>query len=75
MRVFNGVGEIKSQDVGTQMVWEMRPEGGGAYMDGKIRRPSTGKVYNSKMTMNGDTLKVSGCIGPICKGQNWSRLK
>lgn len=74
-RTFNGSGEYKSSNIGKQLVWDMQPKGNGAYGNGKIWQPSTGKVYSSKMSMSGNTLKVSGCVGPICKKQTWSRVQ
>jgi uncharacterized protein (DUF2147 family) len=26
------------------------------------------------MALSGNTLKVSGCVGPICRKQTWSRV-
>ncbi|MCR8725361.1 DUF2147 domain-containing protein [Frigidibacter sp. SLM-1] len=72
---FNSAGEYKSENLGRKIVWDMRADGGGSYSGGQIWQPSTGKVYRSKMQLSGDTLKVSGCIGPICKKQNWTRVK
>ena len=66
-RTFNTGGEYKSENLGKQLVWDMAPAGGGAYADGKIWQPSTGKTFRSKMALSGNTLNVSGCIGPICK--------
>lgn len=74
-QTFNSGGEYKSKNIGKQLVWDMQPTGKGAYRDGKIWQPSKDKVYSSKMDMSGDTLKVKGCIGPICKKQTWSRVK
>lgn len=65
----------ESPNVGKQIVWDMVPGGDGSYGSGKIWRPSNGKTYRSKMAVTGDTLKVSGCIGPICSGQTWTRVK
>ena len=74
-RTFNSDGEYKSANIGKQLVWDMQSNGGGAYAGGKIWQPSTDKVFKSKMALNGNTLKVSGCVGPICKKQTWSRVK
>ncbi len=74
-RTFNATGEYKSANIGKPLVWDMTPEGGGNYGSGKIWQPSKDKVYKSKMTLSGDTLNVSGCFGPICKKQTWSRVK
>ncbi|SLN35482.1 hypothetical protein AQS8620_01238 [Aquimixticola soesokkakensis] len=72
-RTFNADGEYKSANLGRPIVWDMVAQGDGTYKDGKIWQPSTDKVYNSKMALSGDQLKVSGCVGPICKGQTWVR--
>jgi len=74
-RTFNSSGEYKSANLGKPIVWDMVPEGGGKYGDGKIWQPSTGKVYNSKMQLSGSNLVVSGCVGPICKKQTWARVQ
>ncbi|WP_370274314.1 DUF2147 domain-containing protein [Pseudooceanicola nitratireducens] len=74
-RTFNADGEYKSANLGKKLVWDMQSKGGGDYRNGKIWQPSTDKVFKSKMALSGNTLKVSGCVGPICKKQTWSRVK
>lgn len=74
-RTFRAGGEYTSENIGKPLVWDMVAAGDGAYRDGKIWQPSTGKVYRSKMEMAGNRLAVSGCVGPICKKQTWSRVK
>jgi len=73
-RTFNQTGEYKSENLGKKLVWDMKPAGGGVYKDGQIWQPSTDKTFRSKMALSGNTLKVSGCVGPICKKQTWSRV-
>jgi len=60
--------------LGKPIIWDMKAKGNGRYSGGKIWAPDTDKTYRSKMSLNGDTLKVSGCVGPICRGQIWTRL-
>jgi len=74
-RTFNSSGEYKSDNIGRKLVWDMQPGAGGTYASGKIWQPSTDKIYRSKMVLSGSTLKVSGCFGPICKKQTWSRVQ
>jgi len=38
-RTFNDTGEYTSENVGKQLVWDMTPEGDGAYGGGKIWQP------------------------------------
>ena len=73
-RTFNDTGEYKSENLGKKLVWDMQAAGGGAYKDGKVWQPSTDKTYRSKMALSGNSLKVSGCVGPICKKQTWTRV-
>ena len=49
---------------------------GDKWKGGKIYNPKDGKTYKSKVSLNDDgTLKVKGCVGPICKTQIWTRSK
>ncbi|MCK0169644.1 DUF2147 domain-containing protein [Aliiroseovarius sp. S1123] len=74
-KAFDASGEISTPNIGKQLVWDMQANGNGKYSGGKIWQPSTDKVYKSKMTLSGSTLKVAGCFGPICKKQTWSRVQ
>ncbi len=65
----------ESNNIGKQMLWDMEARGDGAYAGGKIWAPDRDKVYRSKMTLSGNRLKVSGCVGPICRGQTWTRVR
>ncbi|WP_116084536.1 DUF2147 domain-containing protein [Tropicimonas sp. IMCC34011] len=67
--------EIQSKNIGARMIWDMTADGGGSYSGGKIWAPDRDKVYRSKMELSGNSLKVSGCVGPICRGQNWVRVQ
>ena len=74
-KAFDGSGsEIASQNIGKMMIWDMAADGGGSYSGGKIWAPDRDKVYNSKMEMSGNTLKVSGCVAIICRAQSWTKL-
>ncbi|MBY5932102.1 DUF2147 domain-containing protein [Tateyamaria omphalii] len=59
---------------GKRMIWDMKSKGNGSYAGGRIWAPDVDKTYRSKMSLNGNALKVSGCVGPICRGQTWTRL-
>ena len=67
--------EFESPNHGRNIVWDMVDAGGGKFRDGKIWDPGADKTYSSKMTLSGKTLKVSGCISVICRGQTWVRVK
>ena len=63
------------EHLGKRMLWDMKPEGGGKYGEGKIWAPDRGKTYNSKMQLSGNRLEVEGCVFFICRGQSWTRVK
>lgn len=76
VRSFNASGTpIASPNIGKNIVWDMQDQGGGKYGKGKIWDPGADKTYRSKMVLSGDILKVSGCIGPICRAKSWQRLR
>tara|TARA_R100000935_G_scaffold13574_2_gene27165 strand:- start:951 stop:1343 length:393 start_codon:yes stop_codon:yes gene_type:complete len=75
-RTFNASGEYKSENIGKQLVIDMKPDGSGKYA-GKVWRPSNNKIYIGKMTVAGNSLKLSGCVagGLLCSKQDWQRVK
>lgn len=75
-RTFKDGKEYKSENLGKQIVIDMAALGDGSY-EGEVWRPANNKIYFGKIQLNGDTMKLSGCIagGLLCKKQTWSRLK
>ncbi|KIT16845.1 DUF2147 domain-containing protein [Jannaschia aquimarina] len=67
-------GNSNTSIVGRQIIWDMQARGNGQYRGGKIWAPDQDKTYNSKMTMNGNSLKVEGCVTVFCRGQTWTRI-
>ncbi len=63
-----------AEAIGLKIVWDMVPTGDNTWGNGKIKDPTNNKVYNSKMELQGSTLKVSGCVLGICRAQNWQRV-
>ena len=75
-KAFNRAGKpVSSDKVGKRMIWDMAPAGDGKYSGGKIWAPDRDKTYKSKMALSGNALKVSGCVGPICRSQTWTRVQ
>ncbi|MGR3490700.1 MAG: DUF2147 domain-containing protein [Shimia sp.] len=72
--ITNVVGNDNTSIVGRTIISGMKKAGGNKYSGGTIWAPDQDRTYRSKMELNGNTLRVSGCVGPICRGQNWSRL-
>jgi len=48
----------------------------GVWEQGRIYDPSSGRTYAAHIATAADgTLKVSGCVGPFCQNQIWTRVK
>lgn len=61
--------------IGTKIVWGFKAKDD-KWKSGRIYDAENGKVYKSKMSLNEDgTLKVKGCVGPICQTQTWTVLE
>ncbi|NNF24923.1 MAG: DUF2147 domain-containing protein [Rhodobacteraceae bacterium] len=68
--------QIKSDNIGRQIIWDMQAMGAGKYGKGKVYAPDRDKTYSSKMELSGDMLQVKGCILGICRdGGTWRRVK
>ena len=73
---FDSTGKpLASDAIGKNIVWDMIDQGNGRFKGGKIWDPGADKTYRSKMALEGKTLNVSGCVGPICRKKTWTRLK
>lgn len=76
----DGTKNTEYEHLGELMVWNMKTGTDGKYKGGKIWDPSENnedgskKIYNSKMELKGNTLRVDGCILFFCKGQDWERV-
>ena len=76
IKSFDSSGSVmQSENVGKRIIWDMVPQGGGAYAKGKVWSPDRDKTYSSKMKLNGNGVAVSGCVLGICRdGGTWSRV-
>lgn len=71
----NGAVDSGYENLGKPIISNMVSDGGNGYAGGTIWNPENGKTYKSKMTVNGNTLNVKGCVGPVCSGQKWTRIR
>ncbi|MDB5566283.1 MAG: hypothetical protein JWP84_2849 [Tardiphaga sp.] len=66
--------KAKRSMIGVQLFIDMRPAGPNRW-SGQIYNADDGKTYASNVSVAGpDTLKVEGCVGAFCGGENWSRV-
>ena len=55
------------------IVWGLKP-GGAEYSGGTVLKLANGKTYKSKAELlSPNKLQVSGCVGFMCKHQEWTR--
>lgn len=75
-RTFEGENEVQSANTGKQIVIDMQPSGSGSY-EGKVWRPANNKIYNGKISLSGNQMKLSGCVagGLLCKSQSWVKVQ
>lgn len=60
--------------IGVQLFIGMSPAGPGRWA-GRIYNADDGGIYESKIAWLGPkTLRVEGCLGAICGGENWTRV-
>jgi uncharacterized protein (DUF2147 family) len=60
--------------IGLSLLQDMQPSGEG-HWEGAIYNPDDGRTYAAKMTVNGDVMKVKGCIVVFCKTKEFQRLQ
>jgi uncharacterized protein (DUF2147 family) len=74
-KTFKGGAEYDSPNKGKTLVIDMAPQGDGAY-EGKVWRPSNDKIYYGTIQLNGDSMRLAGCVagGLICSKQTWKRV-
>jgi uncharacterized protein (DUF2147 family) len=60
--------------IGLSLFSGMRPSGANKW-SGQIYNADDGKSYESHISVAGpDTLRVEGCVGVLCGGENWTRV-
>lgn len=59
--------------IGLPLFSGMHPAGPGKW-SGQIYNADDGGTYASSVSATGpDTLKIEGCVGALCGGENWTR--
>lgn len=77
IKSFDSAGkEFTSENIGRQMIWDMKPRNGGNYGGGKVYSPDRDQTYSGKLKLDGDTLTVQGCVLVVCRdGGVWTRVQ
>lgn len=59
--------------VGRTVISNLMVDGNGKYSDGNITDPENGKTYKLSGQLKGNTLKLTGHLGPFKRTQTWQR--
>ncbi|MFL4470712.1 DUF2147 domain-containing protein [Tateyamaria armeniaca] len=74
VRVYDKAGApVAAPTVGQKVFWDMVPKG--SDFVGRAFVPAHQREYAGRISVQGDRMKVSGCLGPVCQSQVWTRLQ
>jgi len=74
-RTFDPAGrEVRTPNLGRTVFWDMKPTGAGTY-EGRAYVPAHDRNYDGVISLAGNRAEVSGCLGPVCMGQTWQRVR
>ena len=74
VRVFAANGQpVNAPTVGRRVFWDMIGQGGS--YSGQAHVPAHNRNYAGRMQVSGNTMTVSGCLGPVCQSQTWKRVR
>ncbi|MFK7938286.1 MAG: DUF2147 domain-containing protein [Roseovarius sp.] len=75
VRAFTSAGKrVNTPTVGTRVFWDMVSSGAGTY-SGRAYVPAHNRDYAATMRLSGNSLRVKGCLGPVCQSQTWTRVR
>ena len=75
-RAFDSAGQpVTTPNVGKQVIWDVTPKAGTGVYAGKVLLPLYGATVNGAFDVAGDRLTLRGCLGPICRSQDWTRVE
>ena len=73
-RTADGSSNADYQHLGRDIITGMEPDGENKWDSGEIWAPDEDKTYSSNMELQGNVLRVEGCVLFICRGQDWTRV-
>jgi len=60
---------------GRKIFWDLEKVSENEWGNGRVWDAETDKEYAGKVILGKTKLRVEGCVGFLCDGQNWSRVK
>ncbi|MFC6688117.1 DUF2147 domain-containing protein [Jhaorihella thermophila] len=65
---------VHTRNLGVRILWDMRPEGANEWR-GWAYVPLYRKTLKGRISLESRRhIRVGGCIGPVCKSQDWARV-
>lgn len=59
--------------IGVPILWGFQPNEA-SWKSGRIYNPEDGKTFRANLQLlSNDELRVTGCFGPLCRSQIWTR--
>lgn len=71
--IISGNTEKAKEHVGRTVISGLKADGNGKYSGGRITDPTNNKSYKLTATLNGNTLSLTGHIGPFSRSQTWKK--
>lgn len=67
---------VAADDLGAVILDGVAATGNGAYGEGRIVNPETGRGYTARLQLRGNLLEVGGCVLVICRDAgSWRRVE
>lgn len=60
---------------GRKIFWDLDKVSANEWGNGTVWDAETDKEYAAKVILGKSKLRVEGCFGILCDGQNWTRIK
>jgi len=59
--------------LGVPILWGFQPSSSG-WQNGRVYNPEDGKTFRANLQLlSNNELRVTGCLGPLCRSQIWTR--
>ena len=71
----DGTKGVGYEHIGRQIIWDVVDQGNGNWGRGKVWDPEDNKTYDSKMSVNTNSLSVWGCVAVICREVVWQHIQ
>jgi len=61
--------------VGRPVFWDLQVTGANEWGGGTVWDAETDRNFDARVILGSSRLRVEGCVGFLCDGQNWTRIQ